>query len=97
MKSFQLIVTYHAKPGCREAFLREVSDAGIRASVLAEAGCLKYDYYTAVDDPNDFILLEAWENEAAQQWHVKQPHMALLRSIKEKYVVSAELQTFSQE
>lgn len=38
-------VTYRVKPGQRGAFFKAISDLGIRANSLQEAGNVKYDYY----------------------------------------------------
>ena len=42
---FILNVTYTMKPGLRAEFLREVSEHGIQKAVLAEEGCLQYQYF----------------------------------------------------
>ncbi len=43
--AFILNVTYTMKPGLRAEFLREVSEHGIQKAVLAEEGCLQYQYF----------------------------------------------------
>lgn len=58
--AFILNVTYTMKPGLRAEFLREVSEHGIQKAVLAEEGCLQYQYFEAVDEPDKLLLVERW-------------------------------------
>ena len=41
-----------------------------------EPGCLYYDLYEKVDDPNTFFILDGWVNEAAVKTHADNPHVA---------------------
>ena len=86
-----LFVKYICKPGCREAFLREIAARGIDTAIRAEQGCICYDYYLSVQDSNVILLVEKWTEPEAQKVHMTQPHMNDLRAIKEKYVLSAVL------
>ena len=45
MKPLRLLVTYTAKPGQRDAFLRAVLQSGVPETVRQEDGCLRYDYF----------------------------------------------------
>lgn len=85
-KTFLLHVTYHAKPGCARAFVEELEASGVAAAVRAEDGCIHYDYYFSAGDENEVLLFEEWTSQAHQQVHMTQPHMPLLRQIKEKYI-----------
>ena len=62
--------------------------------MLAEAGCLQYDYFRGVDDPDVVLLAELWESREAQQVHLKQPHMQALPALKEQYILETKLETF---
>ncbi len=44
-----LCVSYIAKPGMREAFLKEIESLGIQEKVEREAGCIRYEYYRSVE------------------------------------------------
>ena len=65
---------------------------GLRKAVLAEEGCLGYDYYRAVDDPDVLMLVELWKDRAAQQLHLTLPHMQALPPVKEQYVLETKLE-----
>ena len=38
-------VTYQAKPGRGREFVRQIVSQGLRGKILAEDGCLQYDYF----------------------------------------------------
>lgn len=90
-KTFMLTVTYQAKAGCAKAFVGELESSGVAAAVRAEDGCIHYDYYYSAKDENVVFLFEEWQSETHQQIHLKQPHMAALRQIKEKYILDTAL------
>lgn len=79
-------VTYRVKPGAREEFMLALEENKIRECVLAEAGCLQYDYYLCAHRPDEILLVERWENAAAQALHMTQPHMTPLNKLKERLV-----------
>lgn len=87
-----LLVTYQARPGCREGFLRQLAAEGIIDAIRQEDGCLRYDYYLSIQDENEILLVEQWQTEAQQQAHLRRPHMEQLREIKEQYVSDTRLQ-----
>lgn len=88
MEELILYVKYHAKPGCREAFVRQVVEDGILTLIREEKGCLAYDYYFSAQDADELLLIERWESAAHQRVHMEQPHMARLKAIKEQFVDS---------
>ena len=92
-----LHVTYTAKPGCREAFVRQIVTEGILTAIRGEDGCLAYDYYFSAQDENVVLLIERWESEAHQRVHMQQSHMASLRKIKEAYIDSVRLVKVQEE
>ena len=91
MEELILYVKYHAKPGGREAFVRQVVEESILTAIRAEDGCLAYDYYFSAQDENELLLIERWASAEHQRIHMQQPHMARLRTIKEQYVDGTQL------
>ena len=92
---YRIYVVFKSFPGKREAFIEKVKEEGIVDLVRAEEGCICYDYYYSEKDPNEILLIEAWESKHHQQVHIEQPHMARLRSIKEDYIKSTTLGEFT--
>jgi quinol monooxygenase YgiN len=54
----------------RELILRFVEPA------RREAGCLYYDLYQKIEDPNTFYILDGWADQAAVDSHSAEPHVA---------------------
>lgn len=74
-----LYVAYTAKPGCREAFVRQIVMEGIADTIRREEGCIRYDYYFSAQQEDKILLVEQWQTQAHQRIHLQQPHMARLR------------------
>lgn len=93
----KLHVTYTAKPGCRESFVRKIVTQGILTAIRNEEGCLAYDYYFSAQDENVVLLIERWASEAHLRVHLTQPHMAALRKIKEEFIETTRLAKVQEE
>ena len=91
---YRIYVVFDCIPGKREAFVKAVTEKGILSAVRAEDGCHRYDYYFSEADANELLLIEAWESKRHQQIHIEQPHMDLLREIKDDYIKETTLGEF---
>ena len=40
-----------------------------------EAGCIRYGFFAAVEDPLSFVAVEEWADRAALDRHFAQPHL----------------------
>lgn len=89
---FRLHVTYTAKPGMREKFVKAIEAEGLADKIRWEDGCLRYDYYYAAGDGLTILLVEAWESEEKQQIHMTQPHMERVMELKELYIDDVKLE-----
>lgn len=91
---YTIYVVFKCFDGKRESFIDKIKAEGIVDEVRKEKGCIRYDYYFAEKDPNEILLIEAWESKDAQQVHIAQPHMARLRELKEGHIISTTLGEF---
>ena len=91
---YTIYVKFDCYPEKREAFVEAVKKEGILSAILAEDGCIRYDYYFSDSDENELLLIEAWESKRHQEIHIEQPHMARLREIKGDYVKNTTLGEF---
>ena len=89
-----LHVTYRFRDDARDAFLKEIRDAAIDAAIRAENGCRRYDYYLSTEGSPEVLLVEMWDSPACQEKHLRQPHMAPLAAIKNKYVSDTIIEKF---
>jgi quinol monooxygenase YgiN len=87
-------VTYHCKPGQREAFYRALCDLGIRANSLQEEGNRGYHYYFAAEDPDALLLVETWTEPRLQEAHCQTPIFAQLKSLKAQYADHVSIDKF---
>ena len=87
-------VTYHCRPGQREAFYQALCDLGIRANSLKEEGNLKYDYFFAAEAPDDLLLVESWTTPALQQAHCQTEIFAKLQALKAQFCENVEIDKF---
>ena len=52
----------------------------------AEEGCLWFDWSRGVDDPNEYVLVEAFRDDAAGGAHVQSAHFAEATSTLPAYL-----------
>ena len=65
--------TIPIKPDAREQALelaRRMAEA-----TRSELGCLSYEFYVGLSDPNTLLLFQEWENMDALMTHFQTPHM----------------------
>ena len=79
---FILLVSMHAKPEQREAFIAAITEDAT-ASVRDEPGCLRFDVMQDNDDPNLFHLTEVYRDEAVFEAHTRTPHLLRWREASE--------------
>ena len=91
---YTIYVVFNCLPGKREAFVERVKQERIVDAVRAENGCIRYDYYFSEKDPNELLLIEAWETKEHQQIHLDQPHMVQLRGLKDEYITTTTLKEY---
>lgn len=88
-------VTYHTKPGQREAFYQAITDLGVRANSIREEGNVKYDYYFDAQDPDALLLVETWTEPALQEAHCRTEIFARLQTLKAQFCTNVTIDKFS--
>lgn len=76
-----LVVIAHlnGKPEKREALSAALAKAA--AASRGDAGCLSYSFTVDVENPNHFISVETWADQASLDAHFTTPHLAELFTI----------------
>ena len=87
-------VTYHCKPGKREAFFKAISELGVRGNSNREEGNLKYDYFFDAQDPDVLLLVETWTEPALQEAHCRTETFDKLQILKAEYCDSVTANKF---
>lgn len=65
--------TFPIKPELREEALELMKHMAVASQ--DEYGCVSYEFYTGLTDPNTFLLFQEWENVEALQGHFQTEHM----------------------
>lgn len=84
-----VVANISAKP----EFLGEVRQAllAVVAPSRAEAGCLQYDLHLARDQPNSFVMIERWQDDATLDRHLATPHFAALGAALDGKVTGVDI------
>ena len=71
-----VIATLQGQPEKRQL----IADALVKASIASrdDAGCLGYTFTADLEDPDRFVSIEYWEDQASLDAHFTQPHLAEL-------------------
>ncbi|GAA4658951.1 putative quinol monooxygenase [Arthrobacter cryoconiti] len=67
-----IVVKFHTLPGFSERFMDMV--APFTAATRQEAGNLWFEWSRSVESSEDFVLVEAFADDAAASAHVGSPH-----------------------
>ena len=89
-----LNVTYHCKPGKRDAFLNAIISEKIDIACRKEEGNLKYGYYLPTDSADEMLLIEKWRDAECLAAHGQQPHYQRLGELKAEFVNETVLEKF---
>jgi len=79
--------TYKIKPGERDAFIAACHECGLLSGAPAEQGCIQYEYFLPLDDPDKLMCYEIWENNDVFVKHRSMPHVVAYQPVKEQYVL----------
>ncbi len=76
--AFVVIATFTVKAGAMDEFLA-VAAADARDSVANEPGCQHFDAVIPADATDHVVLYEVYDDRAAFERHLEQPHYAPFR------------------
>jgi quinol monooxygenase YgiN len=74
-----LIATLDAQPEHRETLMNAVKKT-VEATVK-EKGCISYDCFTSITQPNRFIFVERWESQEDLDAHGRSAHVQEWRAL----------------
>lgn len=67
-----IVVKYQVKPEYADSFMEHT--AAFTAATRAEPGNLWFDWSRSVEDPNEYVLVEAFADDEAASAHVNSEH-----------------------
>jgi len=85
-----VVATLVTKPGGGEA-LRGPAAACV-AETLKEAGCIEYELYQSLGNPDRLVFVEKWETRDALTAHAKQPHLKVWRDASSPHLISRTIE-----
>ncbi len=94
--AFTVNIYYMGTDGNAKKFAEEMKASGLVERIRAEKGNLRYEYYLPMDDPETVLLIDAWENEEALDFHHKSPMMGEIAALREKYHLKMRVQRFRE-
>ncbi|WP_431710943.1 putative quinol monooxygenase [Glutamicibacter uratoxydans] len=69
-----IVVKFQVKPEFTEGFMERVAD--YTAKTRAEEGNLWFDWSISVENPNEYVLVEAFRDDEAAAAHVNSAHFS---------------------
>lgn len=75
-------------------FVQEVKSSGTLDAIRNEKGNLQYEYFSSLDNPNNVILIEHWDNAYDLSRHSQGEYIKKVAELKEKYNLTSEVKKF---
>ena len=94
--AFTINIYYTGENGSAKKFAEEMKKSGLIAQIRAEKGNLRYEYFLPMDDSETVLLIDAWENEEALDFHHKSPMMKEIAALREKYHLKMRVQKYQE-
>ena len=88
---------YTGTNGSARKFAEEMVASGIVDAVRAEAGNLRYEYFFPMNDPETVLLIDAWQDQAALDFHHKSPMMQQIARLRDKYHLRLRVERYLSE
>lgn len=85
---------YTGANGSARMFAQEMEASGTAATIRAERGNLRYEYFFPMNDPETVLLIDAWESQEAIDRHHASPMMETIRALREKYDLHMRVERF---
>ncbi len=74
-----VIATLPGKPDKREQIAATLAKAA--AASRGDAGCVSYTFTVDVENPDHYVSVELWEDQASLDAHFGTPHLAELMTL----------------
>jgi quinol monooxygenase YgiN len=70
----KVVANSYLKEGAKDEMLKLVGE--LIDATRSEAGCISYELYQSVDDPDELAFIETWESREALDSHMRSEHFA---------------------
>ena len=89
------VVFYKGKDGAARKFAEELIADGVDKAMREEPGCMHYEYYQSLDDPETVMLLDAWKDKESENLHHQSPNMPKVFELRAKYDLAMEVERYA--
>lgn len=83
--SFSMNLYYSGEKGNAKAFAEEMLSGGIVERIKKIDGCLRYEYFIGLSDPETVLLIDTWRDQKALDEYHSSPLMSEVAKLREKY------------
>lgn len=95
--SIVINIYYTGCNGQASKFVEEMERSGIAALIRKERGNLRYEYFFPMNDEETVLLIDAWENQKALDFHHESPMMQKITALREKYNLHMRVERYHPE
>jgi quinol monooxygenase YgiN len=88
-------IIYKGDNGNARKFAEEMIATGIVENIRNEEGNLQYDYFLPIDNNDEILLVDVWENQEALDKHHSSPMMSKIIALREKHNLSMTVKRFA--
>ena len=88
---------YTGTDGSARRFAEEMVSSGTVATIRAEDGNLRYEYFFPMDDPETVLLIDSWRDQEAIDVHHASTMMATVAALREKYDLHMKAERYVSE
>ena len=85
---------YTGANGDARRFAEEMENSGTADLIRSEPGNIRYEYFFPMNDPETVLLIDAWEDQAAIDFHHSTPMMETIATLREKYDLHMRVDRF---
>ena len=83
--SFSMNLYYTGENRKARAFAVEMISGGIAERIRQIDGCLRYEYFISLSDPETVLLIDAWRDQKALDEYHASSLMAEVAKLRDKY------------
>ena len=89
-------IYYTGKNGSAKQFAQEMIESGIVDRIRTEEGNERYEYFYPLDDSETVLLIDAWKDQEALDFHHKTEMMSEIAALRNKYNLKMKVEKFTR-
>lgn len=94
--SFSMNLYYKGGNGSARAFAQEMVSNGIADKIRRMDGCLRYEYFVSLSDPETVLLIDTWRDQKALDEYHSSPLMDAVMRLRAKYDLHMKAERYSE-